>query len=296
MSTLGASRMRRGFLAALFFLALGASTQAGSSWKKEAGTGWLEWAKGKSAPVARAVRTLIILEPEVLTGIYFPILKRAFSSTEKPEFRDRSRRALDLLRLSQFHQDPTRSQAITALMQAIESDDAEVKGLARSFSEAWARNSQDLEAVKVAAARSTLGIPADLKPLASLYRGRAMHCWAQQKSIQASIEIYALDSNTSPKEINDKVQAAILKQGIFKALPNDPGYGDGSFSHYVLTPRGYVFCLRHAYAFPPKDVSPDTTVRGLLEILGVRNTQILDSAAEVEVVPDLLPGPSPVTP
>ena len=83
---------------------------------------------------------------------------------------------------------------------------------------------------------------------ASRQRGRRgpRACYANQKTVVGAIEMYNLDKNTKRTVLDESFFTALRSGGYLQSLPQDPGEGPDSWSHYQTTGTGNgIRCVQH---------------------------------------------------
>ena len=79
-------------------------------------------------------------------------------------------------------------------------------------------------------------------------RANQRACYANQKTIAGAIEMYNLDYNVSITEVTSSILKTQLKDnGYLQSVPQDPGWGPSSQSHYNLDSNGDINCTKHGY-------------------------------------------------
>jgi hypothetical protein len=74
-------------------------------------------------------------------------------------------------------------------------------------------------------------------------------CYANQKTVAGSLEMYNLDRNTKVTVLNDSVWKAMKSGGYLQSIPQDPGQGIGSSANYHWTFGGNgITCSKHGTA------------------------------------------------
>jgi len=77
-------------------------------------------------------------------------------------------------------------------------------------------------------------------------RANQRACYANQKTVAGALEMYNLDNNTSVTVLGgDGVWTNLKAQGYLQTIPDDPGFGSGTHTHYVLSAEGDIYCTSH---------------------------------------------------
>lgn len=203
---------------------------------------------------------------------------------------DSARRGLDLLRLEHLYRHEVAVRAYRKLQELSEEQTKALDAVRRSGRESWARGSEFEDRVSRTSLRHSLFLSPSLEAVQVAYRGKALACWALQRVLVGAVQMYNLDFKADLKTLDQGVFAKFVQEGYLRQPPQDPGFGPGSASNYVLTPEHRVFCVQHGSLHVPGQVDPDRTVRQLAESAGIRDPAILDRCAEVPVVPERIWG------
>ena len=77
-------------------------------------------------------------------------------------------------------------------------------------------------------------------------RANQRACYANQKTVAGALEMYNLDNNRSITALGgDGVWSNLRSQGYLQTIPDDPGHGGGTHTHYELTTEGDIYCEKH---------------------------------------------------
>lgn len=69
-------------------------------------------------------------------------------------------------------------------------------------------------------------------------RANTRACYANQKTVVGAMEMYNLDKNTKIALIDSTLFTALKSGGYLQSIPQDPGQGSSSSSHYKETASG----------------------------------------------------------
>lgn len=255
---------------------------------------WGRFGAEHSDPEVReAIAYLRVRESILLrsSGIW-RLCRDAFNEKSRPEMRERAQRQLVLLRLGHVL-DAGRVRDSVQKLTGLE--DARPGGkLDKLASEAGPPpidKGEMTARIQALVERGTLFLEVDTRLLFMPHRFQALACWANQKVVAGATEMYNLDNpGKEPEQLDQAFFETLLKKGLLKQVPTDPGYGEGSQSHYRLTPDKQVFCTHHGLVSPPAEIDADTTPRMQLEALGVKDEELLDLCADLPLVPKHMRG------
>jgi prepilin-type N-terminal cleavage/methylation domain-containing protein len=77
-------------------------------------------------------------------------------------------------------------------------------------------------------------------------RANTRACYANQKTIAGSIEMFNLDKNTKRTDLGASLFSSLKTGGYLQQVPQDPGAGPGSSGNYQFTSSGVgVKCTVH---------------------------------------------------
>lgn len=265
------------------------------------------------AEVEAAIRTLALLAPDQLVGHGGSLVREAVKSDEDLQReasgkddarsrrkleglrrnRDRAQRVLRVMRLDAVLDTPALRGALRVLSTLPAEHRQAFADAAQAAGEAWAKQAADPEAAKALVIRNSLHLDTSLRPLHRMFQARARSCFANQKVLAGAIEMYNLDFNTNVTDIRPEI---LLREGYLRSIPVDPGYGEGSWRHYALTPQGVgIFCTHHGSMGPPPGITADSTIRAQAEALGMTDPEFLRRCADLPLVPRRIPSGPDIT-
>lgn len=68
-------------------------------------------------------------------------------------------------------------------------------------------------------------------------RANTRACYANQKTVVGAVEMYNLDKNTKRSDL-EQMWGALKSGGYLQSVPQDPGQGNGTSTHYKTTGGG----------------------------------------------------------
>lgn len=81
---------------------------------------------------------------------------------------------------------------------------------------------------------------------AARFRANFRACYANQRTLVGAVEMYNLDKNLKVTNLDAALLQELVKGGYLSKIPDDPGQGEGTADHYVLTTvGGGITCTVH---------------------------------------------------
>ncbi len=266
----------------------------------------LEFARSQGDREVRdAIRLLALLAPTVLLGLNHTLVTwalgdpapaagsgaRAAPVAGGQDARSRSaRKLLDLLRLEKVHRDPRVAAAWKKLAALPEAEKKKLDAAREKARGPWLEAHAGAERLKAMAQRNALHLETSLDAVATMHQSRAANCRLNLQILAGAVEMYNLDKNVSVTALDARLVAELQKGKYLPSEPEDPGYGPGSWRHYLLLPGDGIACTHHGFPEPPEAASAETTVRQQAEMKGIRDPALLSRFADVPLVPLRLPG------
>ncbi|MBI4859165.1 MAG: VWA domain-containing protein [Candidatus Riflebacteria bacterium] len=107
-------------------------------------------------------------------------------------------------------------------------------------------------------------------------RANIRACFANQRTVAGAMEMYSLDKRVKCTRIDSAFWNELKRGGYLQSIPQDPGAGAGSSSHYQYSPKGSgVRCTVHGQA------TSDEPGRKDIELINADGSRTLHPLREV---------------